>query len=283
MSVNSWADRRPLLVAHRGGALEAPENTMHAFRHGVACGAHMLELDLHATADGEVVVLHDPMLDRTTDGNGAVADKRLADVLVLDAAHWFMPGRGAVPAAGPYPLRGVATGAAPSPPAEPGDLRVPTFAAVLDAFPNTWLTMELKVDGLHEHVVKLLAAHGREGDVLVGGFVAERLEAFRAAAPRVATSATEPEAAAFWAWAHGSGEFPGPLPYAALQVPTTYEGVEVVTETLVTRAHGCGVAVHVWTVDEPAEMHRLLDLGVDGIMTDRPSVLAGVLAERRAA
>jgi glycerophosphoryl diester phosphodiesterase len=284
MSVNPWAARRPLLVAHRGGALEAPENTMLAFRSAVACGAQMLEIDLHATADGEIVVIHDPMLDRTTDGSGPVAEQRLADVRALDAAHWFVPGRGAVPAAGPYPLRGVATGAPASPAAERADLRVPTFSAVLEAFPDTWFTMELKADGLHDRTAELLAAHGREEDVLVGGFVAERLAAFRAAAPHIPTSATEPEVAAFWTWAHGAGDPPGPpLPYAALQVPTTYEGVEVVTEAFVARAHDCGIAVHVWTVDEPTEMHRLLDLGVDAIMTDRPSALAGVLAERGAA
>ena len=271
--MNPWLERRPLLVAHRGGALEAPENTVHAFRHGTACGAEMLELDVHATADGEIVVLHDQSLDRTTDGSGLVAHHDLAAVEALDAAHWFVPGCGAMRGADHYPLRGIA-GSDRSPLAglEPAELRVPTLATVLQTFPDTWITMELKVAGLGPRVAALLDAHGRADDVIVGGFDLERLTSFRETAPHVATSASEEEAAAFWSWAHGHGPAPTPA-YRALQVPQTYEGVDVVTPTFVERAHELGIPVHVWTVDDVEDLHRLVDLGVDGIMTDRPGLL----------
>jgi glycerophosphoryl diester phosphodiesterase len=278
---NPWRARRPLLIAHRGGALEAPENTLFAFRHAVACGAAMVELDLRATSDGEIVVLHDRTLDRTTDGSGAVAERALAAVQALDAAHWFVPGRGACMDDGPYPLRGMAVGAAPTPDGVTAvELRVPTLEDVLRALPDTWLTMELKAPGLESRVAELLGRYGRAPDVIIGGFATERLEAFRDAAPHVATSATEPEAAALWAAAHGHGPPPDRLPYAALQVPPVHDGHVVVTAAFVAAAHERGRAVHVWTVDEPVAMHRLLDLGVDGIMTDRPTVLAEVLAAR---
>jgi glycerophosphoryl diester phosphodiesterase len=273
--------RRPLVVAHRGGALEAPENTLHAFRHGLACGAQMLELDLRRTVDGEIGVLHDATLDRTTDGRGPVAERALAEVRLLDAAHWFVPGRGAHRGAGPYPLRGVSTGTAPSPAGvDPNELRVPTLDAVLDAFPGSWVTMELKAPDLHDRLAAILRAHDRDARVIVGAFAAERLAAFRRAAPRVATSASEAEVACFWAWVHGAGRKPDSMPYTALQLPLSHKGTAVVTETLVARAHELDIAVHVWTIDDPAEMQRFLDLGVDGIMTDRPSVLGRVLAER---
>jgi glycerophosphoryl diester phosphodiesterase len=278
---NPWADRRPLLIAHRGGAREAPENTLHAFGHGAASGAHMLELDVHASADGEIVVIHDAAVDRTTDGSGPVAAHSLRELRALDAAHWFVRGEGAVTDAPHYPLRGVATGAAEPPPdVDPADLRVPTLAEVLEAFPTSLFTMELKAAGIHEPVVALLTALGRERDVIVGGFDTERVGAFRATAPQIATSATEAEVARFWAWAHGHGEDPGALPYVALQVPPVYRGLEVVTEAFVNAAHARGLPVHVWTVDDDEAMHRLLGRGVDGIMTDRPTALAKVLAER---
>ena len=271
---------RPLLIGHRGGAVEAPENTLHAFQHAVSCGAQMIELDLHAAVDGAIVVIHDPTLDRTTDGTGAVAQQRLPDIRTRDAAHWFAPGLGSTRAATAYPLRGVATGARPPPEGvDPDRLRVPTLAEALEALRDVWITMELKSPHLHERVAEHLDAYGRAGDVIVSGFAPARLEPFRRYAPHVATSATQPEVTSFWGWAHGGGTQPA-IAYEALQVPTTHDGIEVVTPAFVECAHEQGIAVHVWTIDDPGEMHRLLDLGVDGIMTDRPSVLAAVYRER---
>lgn len=255
------------LIAHRGGSLEAPENTLRAFRHAVEVGCDMLELDLRTTADGAVVVLHDAEVDRVTDGCGPIAALDLAEVRALDAAHWFAPGRGADPTAGAFPLRGGG-----------GDLRIPTLEEVLRHVPGVPLTMDLKVGPpeapeVPAAVAALLRAHRRVGDVIVGSFDQVRLDAFRALAPEIPTSATQDEVVRVW-----SGEpVPAGARIAALQVPAAYGSLEVVTPELVARAHAGGAEVHVWTVDEPAEMRRLGGLGVDGIISDRPRVLVEVL------
>jgi len=247
-------------------------------RAAVAAGAHALELDVHATADGHLVVCHDDTLDRTTDGSGRIAELTLDQVQRLDAAYWWVPGsvvdHGADPAA--YPLRGRA-------PADP-DLVVPTLRAVLEAFPGTYLNLDIKewapavapYDGL---VAGVLAEYGRVDDVLVGSFIDVAVESFAARAPGVGTVAGTAAMAAFY-FAVRQGAEPPSLPHAALQVPPAFEGLTVVDEAFVAAAHHAGLAVHVWTVDEAGEMARLLDLGVDGVMTDRPSVLADVLAGR---
>lgn len=257
-----------LHISHRGGSAEAPENTLHAFKRAVRLGTDMLELDLHATADGEVVVCHDASVDRTTDGTGRIRDLTLAELHRLDAAHWFSPGTGATRTAGDYPLRGRAS--------QDDDLRIPTLRALLEALPDTAMTMELKTGppnapAYHEAVAALLEAYDRP--VIIGSFSDSVLEAFRAHAPHRTTSASQTEATMFWA----EQTVPAGRNIVALQVPPTFEGIEVVTEPFVVAAHDRGLAVHVWTVDEPQEMRRLLDLGVDGIMTDRPTVLAEVL------
>lgn len=262
-------------IAHRGGSLEAPENTLHAFRRAVDLGADMLELDLRATRDGQVVVLHDPVVDRVTSGRGAVADLALAEVRELDAAHWFAPGRGASAAADHHPLRRTVRDGTDE--IDSADLRIPTLGEVLAELPDVPLTMDLKVGepevpGFSDTVARLLTQAGRTDDVIVGSFSTQRLDAFRRAAPHVPTSASQEEVGRFW-----SGE-PVDVPgLAALQVPVTYGDVEVVTPDLVERAHDAGIEVHVWTVDDPEEMRRLIALGVDGLITDRPSVLAEVL------
>jgi glycerophosphoryl diester phosphodiesterase len=276
--------RRVLHIAHRGGSLEAPENTLHAFRHAVSLGADMLEMDLRATADGEVVVIHDPDVDRVTDGTGPVATHTLDELRQLDAAHWFVPGAGPVRGADEYPLRGVARSRKGTAPGwediVPDDLRVPTLSEVLQAFPAVPITIDLKVGEpelgwFHEAVAGLLAEHGRTEDVIVGSFATERLVPLRRYAPHLPTSAAQTEVAAFWA-----GEaLPAIGRLVALQVPATYGDIEVVTSDFVARAHDEGLDVHVWVVDDESEMRRLVDLGVDGLVTDRPTTAARVLGE----
>jgi glycerophosphoryl diester phosphodiesterase len=254
-------------IAHRGGSREAPENTLAAFRRAADLGCDAVELDLRVTADRSVVVLHDPDLDRVTDGAGPVAARTLAEVRRLDAAHWFVPSLGAMVGAADYPLRG--SGA--------DDLRVPTLEEVLRALPDVPLVMDLKVGPpempwLPGAVAELLAAAGRRDDVVVGSFDQGRLDAFRSAAPAVPTSATQAEVAAFWA-----GGPPPPVPgFAAFQVPRTFGDIEVVTPDFVERAHEADAEVHVWTVDDPAEMRELAAIGVDGLITDVPSVLTSL-------
>ncbi len=286
-ATNPWLRRRVLLGAHRGGSLEAPENTLAAFRRAVGLGAEMLELDVRATRDGELVVMHDETVDRTTDGTGAVADLRLAAVRELDAAYWFVPGVGPDPtrAVDDYVLRGVATGER-SPPEDspwalPGDLRVPTLAEVLEAFPETLLTIEVKaaapdVEPYEEELARVLTGAGRGDDVIVGSFHESALEAVTSHAPGVSTSAPPAVTGAFWEAATEGRDAPA-TGHAALQIPLRWEGVDVVSERLVELAHDGGLAVHVWTVDDEETMRWLVGIGVDAILTDRPTLLRDVL------
>lgn len=274
---NPWLERRVLAFGHRGSARLWPENTAYAFRRAVDAGAPALELDLRRTADGQIVVCHDATVDRTTDGAGPVAGRTLAEITELDAAYRFVPGHGAEPDGpdGPYPLRG----------RRAPDLRIPSLRAVLAAFPSTLLTMELKEGPPHAaslaaDVADLLAEHDRTDDVIVAAFEDSVLREFRQVAPTVPTATSAEEIGAFWGARDLPVVAPGTRPPVAVQVPVTYRGVEVVTRGFVDDARSCGLAVHVWTVDDPGEIDWLLDLGVDGIMTDRADVLVPILQDR---
>lgn len=284
----TWSTRRVIAFGHRGSARLWPENTLYAFRQAVAAGVPALELDLRATRDAQVVVCHDPTLERTTGCPAAVTDLDLADLRRLDAAYHFRPGHGAEAdaPAGLQPLRGVATGdRRPPAGATAADFRIPLLDEVLSSFPETILTMELKQGppealSLAADVAALLDAHGRDDDVIVSAFEDGYVEEFRRVAPDVATATSAGETAAFWS----SRELPvtdaTTRPPVAMQVPVTYKDVEVVSPPFVADAHAGGLAVHVWTINEPPEMHRLLDLGADGLITDRPDLLVPLLQER---
>lgn len=286
---NPWRSRRVLAFGHRGSARLWPENTLHAFRQAVAAGVAALELDVRATADGHAVVCHDATLERTTDGSGAVAEHGLADLRQLDAAYHFVPGYGAevsTPDDAQRVLRGVASGDQPPPQgATAEDFRIPTLAEVLTAFPDTVLTMELKQGppeeaSLAATVAALLAEHGRGDDVIVSAFEDAFIEEFRRVAPTVATATSAGETAVFWGDRTLPNSDAAVRPPVAMQVPVTYEGVTVVSPQFITDAHAHDLAVHVWTIDEPEEMQRLLDVDVDGLISDRPDVLVPLLRAR---
>ncbi len=269
-----------LNLAHQGGAREGPSSTLLAMRQALEAGAVGLELDLHATADGQVVVCHDDTVDRTNDVTGRIADLDLDAVQALDNAYWWVPGKVVDHAAGPgsYPLRGRA-------PADP-DLRIPTLREVLDAFPDAYLNVDIKqtapaVEPYEELVADLLREYGRSDDVIVASFFDTATDAFSTLAPEISTAAGMDAIASFY-FAVQEGVEPPPMRHHALQVPPTFQESTVVTEAFVQAAHDLGVAVHVWTIDETDEMQRLVALGVDGIMTDRPSVLSEVLRGERA-
>ncbi|HEX2026584.1 MAG TPA: glycerophosphodiester phosphodiesterase [Nitriliruptorales bacterium] len=253
---NPWLGRRVLNYAHRGGAKEAPENTLAAFEHSVRVGAHGLELEVRASADRELVVFHDDRVDRVTAATGRV-DRLTADELCRLA------------------VLGPAVGVG-------GSVAVPTLRAVLERFPATFVNIDIKATvprtAPYERLLaEILRAFGRTDDVIVASFHQAALDAFRSVAPHVTTSASPQEVAALWSDAWGP---PATGRVVAVQVPTTFQDLEVVTGPFVERAHRHGLAVHVWTIDDEAEMGRLLDLGVDGIVTDRPTLLARVLRER---
>ncbi len=255
----------PVNFAHRGDSTRAPENTLDAFRKAVEVGAGGLELDVHLTGDGHVVVIHDATVDRTTGGSGAVASTTLDALRGMDAGHRFTPDGGRT-----YPYRGRGLG-------------VPTLAEVLEELPEAAVNIDIKEiqRGEEEAVLEVLREAGAEGRALVVSAhhsVVRRVRELSGG--RVATGASRLEIAVFYLLSALRLEgllSPG---YTALQAPVYYGRLALVTRRFVEAAHARGVRVDAWTVNDPAEMHRLLDLGVDVVMTDRPETLAGVLAER---
>lgn len=293
-AANPWLERRVLNIAHQGGEIEAPSNTLYALKTAVAKGSDVLEIDVYATADRELVVLHDATVDRTTNGSGRVDRMTLAQIKALDAAHWFVPDCGTChgrPDA-EYALRGYATGERKlkgdmKRQFEPNDFRIPTLREVLETFPGELINIEIKATApqtapYERELAALLAEYGRTTDTIVVSFTDTATETFKLFAPEVSTALGTAQAAAFW------GSAQGPLPGApsprhhALQVPIELNGVTVVTPEFVQKAHANGLAVHVWTINDRPDMEWLIDIGVDGVMTDRPTLLEQVLAERGA-
>jgi glycerophosphoryl diester phosphodiesterase len=275
-----------LNFAHQGGDLEAPSNTLYAFVEAVARGADVIELDVHATADGELVVVHDATVDRTTDGSGRVDSKTLEELKALDAAHWFVPGSGAVRGSGEerYVLRGVATGERPAPDGyRPEDFRIPTLREVLERFPDVYVSIDIKETApettpYEATLAGLLREFGRADDVIVASFSDRAMETFKQLAPEISTAVSRRQAEALWrGMLAGAGYDGGADHHHAVQVPVTFKGHQVVSTPFVQQAHGAGLAVHVWTVNDRPEMEWLLDVGVDGIITGRPTLLEEVL------
>lgn len=273
---NPWLSRRVLDIAHQGGEIEAPSNTLFAFETAIAKGADVLELDVHATADGQLVVLHDATIDRTTGGTGRVDSLTLQQIKAADAAYWFVPGCGTChdrPAAD-YAYRGRASA--------DNDFRIPTLREVLTTFPDALINIEIKATApetrpYEQKLADLLKEFGRTTDTIVTSFNDGAVERFKLSAPQVSTAPGLAQIALFWA--SSLGPLPGaPLPgQSALQVPIEQNGLRLVTRDFVRDAHRNGLAVHVWTINDAATMRSLIDLGVDGIMTDRPTVLEDVL------
>lgn len=238
----------PLAFAHRGGAADGDENTAAAFARAVALGYRYVETDVHATADGVPVVFHDPTLRRVTGEPGRIADLRWAD------------------------LSSVRVG---------GAALVPRLDEVLGAWPQVRFNIDVKSDGGVEPTVATVTRAGAGERVLLASFSDARLARLRAlAGPKAATSLGMRGVARLrLASLHGR---PLRLPpsVVAAQVPVSFGRVPVVDRRFLAYCHRIGLQVHVWTIDEPAQMHHLLDLGVDGIMTDHVSVLRDVYRSR---
>lgn len=232
---------RPLVFAHRGGSKLGPENTLTAFDRGLAAGADGFELDVHLSRDGIVVVHHDRLLDRTTRGKGPLNERSVAELATLD---------------------------------------VPTLREVLARYAHTRMIIELKEPGpaLATAVVDEVRRAGAASTVCLGSFSGSALRSARTMAPDIATSGGrfEVRMALYRSWLNLS---PGRVRYQAFQVPETSGVHRVVSPRFVKLAHKVGLAVQVWTVDEPDDMRRLLDWGVDGIISDRPDVAVEVVGE----
>jgi glycerophosphoryl diester phosphodiesterase len=254
---------KPFFFAHRGGSGLAPENTLPAFERGLALGADALELDIQTTKDGEIVVIHDQVVDRTTNATGPVADYSLEELRQLDAGYRFTPDGGQT-----FPYRGQG-------------IVIPTMREVFERFPTTRINLDLKESSPERErgLWALIQEYHAEDRILVAsGEIHQAIIRFRQlSAGRVATSASEAEIRRFFyaSKAHAT-RWLRPA-YDALQVPETYGRVRIVSPAFLKAAHWLGLDVHVWTVDDRPAMERLLALGVDGLMTDRPDVLAEVL------
>jgi glycerophosphoryl diester phosphodiesterase len=280
---NPWLGRRVIAYAHQGGAWEAPSSTLFAIRRALDLGATGIELDVHATADGHLVVCHDGTVDRTTDGRGSIHALTLAEVRSLDNAYWFAPGADVSPGLEPdaYPYRGRAP--------DDHDFAVATLDEVLDLLddhPRVALNLDIKatapaVEPYEERLAAALAGHDHRDRVIVASFLDIATDAFRRWAPDVATSAGTLAVAGFWR-ALAQGEAVPAMGHVALQVPAVYGDQVLVDERFVAAAHEHGLAVHVWTINDEEEMVRLVDLGVDGIISDRPTPLVGLLRQRDA-
>lgn len=255
----------PLTFAHRGGAAAWPENTLEAFRSALSLGCSHLETDLRVTRDGEIVLMHDARVDRTTNGTGEVSTYTLAELQRLDAGYRFSPDGVS------FPWRG-------------RGLTVPTFAELCALGPAARFNVEIKERSaldLPRALVSCIERHGVAERIVVAAERHELVRDFRRlSGGKVATSASRRECLRFWfASRLGLTSFL-PLPYQALQIPVRVGSATLVTPGLLDAAHREGLAVHVWTIDDPGEMRRLLDLGVDGLMSDHPERLMAVVLER---
>lgn len=290
---NPWLERRVLHMAHQGGENEAPSNTLFALKTSVQKGADMIEIDVHATADHQIVVLHDAKVNRTTNGFGRVDKMTLAQIKLLDAAHWFVPNCGTCHGRpdSSYVYRGFANGrrAIPQDLFDAGfrknDFKIPTLIEVFKAFPRTPINIEIKnsvpdTAGYEKILARIIRNYGRTHDTIVVSFLDHAIEQFKIHAPDVGTATATVETALFYASA--VLPLPGaPNPrYVALQVPMVFQGIPVLSRDFIDNAHANGLAVHAWTINDRPTMQLLIHWGIDGIMTDVPTLLEQVLTER---
>lgn len=263
----------PWAIAHRGGSGLWPENTLYAFEKAADLGVDMLEMDLRATTDGIIVVMHDAAVDRTTNGTGRVDGMTLAEIRKLDAGYSFED------ASGQFPFRGQG-------------ITVPTFADVLSRLPSARLNVEMKDFSpvLAADLCRLLKENQAGDRVLVASFDHDVMLAFRQSCLSVATSATFREGMIFYQLSriHLQSLYRGPA--VALQAPQSLNGQQVLEPRLLGITEEVNLQVQVFTVNEEADMRRLLDVGVQGIITDYPDLLlrmmgreSGVVNESSAA
>jgi glycerophosphoryl diester phosphodiesterase len=252
---------RPLVFAHRGGAGLRPENTLAAFDHASALGADGVELDLRLARNGEVVVLHDPTLARTTNETDPVAARSADELATVDAGYWFAPEQG-------FPYRGRRYG-------------IPRLREVLRRYPEMAFILELKGDDdeIAREVVRDVRLAGALDRVCVGAYSMRMLAVARAAEAGVCTSAcgNEIRLALYRSWIR----WPiGRQRYLAFQVPERAQGHRIVSRQFIAAAHRASKLVQVWTVNHESDMRRLIALGVDGLITDRPDLGLAVARAR---
>ena len=234
-----------------------PENTLCAFKEAVKMGVDALEMDIHMTKDGEIVVMHDSALERTTNGSGEIDDFNLAELKNLDAGYKWTSDNGKT-----FPFRGKG-------------ITVPTLSEVFDALPDIRIILEIKQisPSLITTLLKIIKDYKRNDSVLVGSFFPEPMKEFRNAFPEVATTATRPEVKMFYVVnLFRLGAIYSP-PAEVMQVPEYNGKTHLVTERFVSTSHKRNMKIAVWTVNDIESMQRITKLGVDGIVTDYPDIL----------
>jgi glycerophosphoryl diester phosphodiesterase len=254
---------RPMVIAHQGGDGLRPSNTLLAFQHAVDLGVDVLEMDVHQTRDGALVVIHDATADRTTNGSGALADMTLAEVKALDAAyHWPYEGEER-----PYRGRGVS---------------IPTLAEVVSRYPRLRFNVEIKPASAEtgRAVCAELQRLDVADRVLVASFHPAAIDAFRGACPSVPTSGDESEVRWFYfQYRLGLAQFARPS-VQALQVPRSIGDYDLTQPAFIAAANARGLNLDYWTINDPEDMRTLVERGAAGIITDRPDLLLEVLGRR---
>jgi len=257
--------KRPIVMAHRGGMGLWPENTLYAFEHAARIGVHVMEVDVRQTKDGEIVVIHDEVVDRVSNGKGAVTDKTLEELKSLDFAYHFVKDGGGKPE-----LRG--TG-----------VTISTLREIFKRLPDSYYNIDIKVNSAAfvRDVLKVVREERMLEKVVIGSFYDNIVDLVNREAGEFTTSASSREAwIIFLLNKIGLGRLHQPAG-VAYQIPVTHKGMEVVTPSFVRTAHSLGQEVHVWTIDDPVEISRLLEMGVDGIVTNRPDLAVEVIKEFR--
>lgn len=250
---------RPRLFGHRGAAAHFPENTLPAFAATLAVGVPYLEMDVWATADGTIVVHHDETLLRLCGVDRRVSECTLRELQQLDAGFGFAA------SSGDHPFRG-------------GGITVPTLEEVLVTFPEAFCNIEIKqsAPAIEAQVLETIRRTGAADRVLLAAEQDAIMHRLRPLCGEIPTSLSFGETAAFFGWLEGGGRGDYRPPGVALQIPETWQGQTIVTARSLAAAHAVGLEVHVWTVNEAEAMERLLAMGVDGVMSDYPEVLAAV-------
>ena len=259
------ADGRPLVLAHRGWSGRYPENTMAAFEKAAALPVDGLELDVRGTSDGVPVLMHDETVDRTTNGTGRVTDFTLAQLKGLDAGY-----RRSSDEKRSFPFRG-------------RGITVPTLAEVFSAFPHLWINLDIKQNqpSMIYTVAGMIRQFHYEDHVCAGSFDTPTIHALRRVCPEAATAASRWEVLGFLVLQRLFLVFLYRGKARVLAIPEHFRGRRILDRRLVQAAHQKGLAVHVWTVNEREDMKRLLDMGVDGLITDHPDRAIEVLGPSR--
>ena len=254
-------DQKPIVFAHQGGNQVSPGNTLFAFERAAEMGVDILEMDAHITKDGVLVIIHDEDVDRTTDGTGLIEKMTLAEIKEFDAGYWWTDDDGET-----YPYRGQG-------------ITIPTLEEIFQAFPDYPVNIEIKkTEGsIAEPLCEMIRKYDMQDKAIIASFHDERIAEFRKVCPEVATSAGRSEVTEFVILNYiFMGGLYSPAEFA-FQVPERNSGILVVRPGFIRGAHGRNLQVHVWTPNTREELLKFIDMGVDGIMTDRPDILMELL------